>query len=420
MRISKFGRRFSGDTGTRQLMDDLAEISVSDREMLNLGGGNPGFIAPVQAVFRERMERMLDDGSFDAVVSKYDGPQGNRDFLKAIARMLGERYGWPLTHEHVATTAGSQAAFFMLFNLFAGACEDGVKRRVLLPLAPEYIGYSDLGLEADLLTSNRPTIEYMDDRTFKYHIDFDRLSVSQDIGALCVTRPTNPTGNVLTQDEIDRLMEITARADVPLMIDNAYGTPFPNIVFTPAEPVWDDHVILFLSLSKLGLPGLRTGIVVAHPDIIQALTSFNAIFMLATGALGASLAAELIRNGEIIRLSEQCIQPYYARRSKQAIQWCHQHFDGLDYYMHKSEGAIFLWLWFPGLPISSQLLYERLKARGVLVLPGHYFFPGLAEAWEHKHECLRVSYAQDPAAVEAGIRIIAEEVRQAFEYGPEA
>jgi valine--pyruvate aminotransferase len=50
----------------------------------------------------------------------------------------------------------------------------------------------------------------------------------------------------------------------------------------------------------------------------------------------------------------------------------------------------------------------------VLVIPGHYFFPGLDAPWTHAHECLRVSYAQAPAQVERGIAIIAEEVRQAF------
>ena len=37
------------------------------------------------------------------------------------------------------------AAFFFLFNLFAGEREDGTRARVLLPLAPEYIGYADVG-----------------------------------------------------------------------------------------------------------------------------------------------------------------------------------------------------------------------------------------------------------------------------------
>jgi len=40
----------------------------------------------------------------------------------------------------------------------------------------------------------------------------------------------------------------------------------------------------------------------------------------------------------------------------------------LPYHVHKPEGAFFLWLWFEGLPVSSQELYERLKKRGVAII----------------------------------------------------
>ena len=86
----------------------------------------------------------------------------------------------------------------------------------------------------------------------------------------------------------------------------------------------------------------------------------------------------------------------------------------VNYRIHKPEGAIFLWLWFEGLPITSQALYERLKQRGVLIVPGHNFFIGMDANWPHKHECIRVSYAQDGDSVKAGVKIIAEEVHRAL------
>ncbi len=75
---------------------------------------------------------------------------------------------------------------------------------------------------------------------------------------------------------------------------------------------------------------------------------------------------------------------------------------------------MFLWLWFPGLPISSLELYRRLKEQGALVVSGHYFFPGLAGEWQHTQECLRVTYSQDDDDVARGIAIIGREVRKAF------
>ncbi|MNC94590.1 Valine--pyruvate aminotransferase [compost metagenome] len=89
----------------------------------------------------------------------------------------------------------------------------------------------------------------------------------------------------------------------------------------------------------------------------------------------------------------------------------------MDFRIHRAEGAIFLWVWFPGLPISSEELYRRLKQRGVLVLSGHHFFPGLADDWRHRHECLRISYAMPDEMVRRGVEIIGAEVRQALHAG---
>jgi valine--pyruvate aminotransferase len=66
------------------------------------------------------------------------------------------------------------------------------------------------------------------------------------------------------------------------------------------------------------------------------------------------------------------------------------------------------------LPISSTELYQRLKQKGVLVVSGHYFFPGLDEDWPHKDECIRVTYAQDDEVVEKGLKLIAEEIREVY------
>ena len=73
----------------------------------------------------------------------------------------------------------------------------------------------------------------------------------------------------LTNEEVHRLASIARNAGVPLIIDNAYGLPFPGILFRSADPIWDDNIILTLSLSKLGLPNTRTGIVVAQSEIIK-------------------------------------------------------------------------------------------------------------------------------------------------------
>ena len=415
MQFSKFGQKFTAPTGILQLMADLGEALNSDRPMLMLGGGNPALIPQMQQALRQHMYDILrDEPRFDRIIGAYGPPEGDLDFRKALAAMLRQEYGWDLGPQNIALTNGSQTAFFYLFNIFGGETADGGFRRILLPLTPEYIGYAEAGVSEDLFTAARPSIEYIDDVLYKYHVDFEHLQVGDDIGAICVSRPTNPTGNVLTDDEIAHLAALAREHDIPFIIDGAYGTPFPNIIFTQAQPVWDDHIVLLLSLSKLGLPGARTGIVIANERITAAIASMNAIASLAPGNIGAGIALQMARSGEIMRLGAEIVRPFYLRKARQALAWFAEFMGDAPYRIHKPEGAFFLWVWFPGLPIDSAELYRRLKARGVIIVPGHYFYPGLDDDWRHRQECIRVSYAQADATVQAGIEIIAEEVRRAY------
>jgi valine--pyruvate aminotransferase len=418
VKLSAFGQKFAGDSGIVGLMDDLGNALLENPGMIMMGGGNPGRVPGMEAVFQDRLEAVMrDPEQRHLLFGRYQSPQGDLEFRQAVADLLASEFGWPLSAANIAIANGSQSAFFTLFNLFAGEMPDGSRRRIHLPLTPEYLGYADSGLCELFFSATRPEIEWLDDDLFKYRVDFSRLETVEDTAALCVSRPTNPTGNVLTDNEIAQLDEIARARGIPLIIDGAYGLPFPNILFAEARPHWNENTILVLSLSKLGLPGVRTGVVVAREDIIQAFANANGILNLACGNIGPAVITDLLRSGEILQLARDQIRPFYHSRAQLAVDAFRQRLAGLPFRIHKPEGAFFLWLWFEGIPIGSQVLYERLKRNGVLVVPGHHCFFGLDEDWPHRHECIRVSYVQDEASVRRGIDRIAREVEQAFSAG---
>lgn len=417
MDFSDFGKRFAGKIGIGELMDDLGDALVADPAPLMLGGGNPAHVPEVQAIFKKRMETILSTpGEFERIIGNYDTPQGAKAFIGALAELFRNDFGWKVGPENIALTNGSQNAFFSLFNLFAGKFDRSSSKQILLPLAPEYIGYSEVGLEPDFFRSARPDIELLNDHLFKYRVDFDQLKVDDQVGAICFSRPTNPTGNVVTDEEVSRLREIANSRGIPLVIDNAYGTPFPNIIYSDAQPVWDDNIVLCLSLSKFGLPSLRTGIVVARKEIIRVVSRMTSVFSLAPGSLGPALALDLVKSGEITRVSNEVVKPFYDEKAKRAVAQLRKEVGShVKMRIHKPEGALFLWLWFEGLPISNQELYQRLKQKGVLVVSGHYFFPGMEkDDWSHKNQCIRITYAQDDGVVKQGISVIAQEIQTLF------
>lgn len=410
--LSDFGQKFSAHSGIYELMEDLGQ-GISGGGTIMMGGGNPAHIPEVESVWRRRLEEILaEPGAMEAMLGDYDTPRGRPEFLTAIARFLNATFGWNLDADNIAVTTGSQSANFLLFNMLAGPAAGGA-RKILFPLVPEYIGYGDQGIAEGMLTAWKPRIEFLPEHRFKYHIDF--REIPEDITAVCLSRPTNPTANLITDEEMERLASLAAERGIYLIIDNAYGQPFPNVVFRDVKPLWNESVIHTFSLSKLGLPATRTGIVVAAPDVIKRLAIMNAALVLSTGSIGQTIVQPLLASGELVALCSRVIRPFYEARSLQTQRWIAEAFDdSLDYHVHVCEGAFFLWLWFRDLPISDRELYERLKARKVLVVPGSYFFPGFDEPWPHKHECLRVTYCAGQDSVRRGIAILAEEISRAY------
>ncbi|MGP5062446.1 valine--pyruvate transaminase [Psychrobacter celer] len=440
MKFSKFGQKFTQPTGISQLMDDLGDALKSDKPVNMLGGGNPARIEAVNELFLETYQALGNDGSFredinstaTSSMANYSNPQGDAAFIDALVGFFNRHYDWNLTADNIALTNGSQNAFFYLFNLFGGEFveekdseEQTIDKSILLPLAPEYIGYSDVHIDGQHFTAVLPHIEEVthegEEGFFKYRVDFEALEnlpalKEGRIGAICCSRPTNPTGNVLTDEEMAHLAEIAKRYDVPLIIDNAYGMPFPNIIYSDVTLNWDDNTILCFSLSKIGLPGVRTGVIVAAPEVIAAVSAMNAVVNLSPTRFGASIATPLVENDAIKDLSDNEIKPFYQQQAKKAIALLKQELGDYPLMIHKPEGAIFFWLWFKDLPITTLELYDILKEKGTLIVPSEYFFPGVdVSDYQHAHECIRMSIAADEDTLAKGIAVIGEVVRKLYD-----
>ncbi|MEM1402475.1 MAG: valine--pyruvate transaminase [Pseudomonadota bacterium] len=415
MEFSRFGEKFGGPSGISELMDDLATALREDPAPLFMGGGNPGRSPEAIEMFAARLDAIARNGDrAHEMLGVYQPPCGDLAFREELAGELKRRFGWNLTADNIAIANGSQTAVFTIYNMFAGEMMDGSRRHIHLPMSPEYVGYRDTGLNDGFFQSTRPTLRKGSHGFFRYLPDFDALDQVKDIGALSISRPSNPTGGMVSDDELLRLDRLARARKVPLILDGAYGLPFPSLIYTKAEPLWNENTVLLLSLSKLGLPGLRTGIVIAKPEIAEAFARANTVISLATGSLGPMLLRGSLRDGSLERLCSETLKPFYLHRRALALDAIASARGDLPVYVHESDGAFFLWLWCENLPIDSRELYGRLKERGLIVLPGNEFFIGLDQPWDHERECLRLSYAGEPDTIKQGIAILMDELRRCY------
>lgn len=421
--LTQFGTQMSHLTGVRAIMKDINETlrAGEGKQFINLSAGNPVILPEVEQLWRDcTAELLASPHEYGQVVCRYGSSQGYRPFIEAVLKDFNQRYGLSLTDRNILITPGSQSLYFYAANAFGGYNEAGQLKDIVLPLSPDYTGYGGVTLIPEALRAYRPTIEISDTpHQFKYRPDFDQLEINQNTGFVLFSRPCNPTGNVLSEEEVQRITALAAPHNVPVLVDSAYAPPFPALNFTEMTPLFGDNIVHCISLSKAGLPGERIGIAIGDEKVIQVLESFQTNLCIHSSRYGQAIAARAIASGALARISLDVIRPHYQKKFE-VLQ------DTLDqampkdapWFLHKGEGAIFAWLWFKDLPMTDWELYQELKQYGVIAVPGKPFFPGLRGDWPHTQQCLRISLTATNEKIVTGLRHLATLVDRVYSQAP--
>jgi valine--pyruvate aminotransferase len=408
--------KMASPSGLRSIMDDIATTTAgsSGERWLNLGVGNPALIPEVTETWHRLTSAALAD-DFREVSCRYGPSRGSQELIEAVVRYFGEHLDWDIGPRNVVVGPGSQMLCFIAGALFTGA---GAPRpaNLVLPMVPDYTGYQGLCLTPDGIAGVEAALHRDAGRSFSYQFDFAALQGRTDLGLLLLSSPSNPTGRCLTAAELDQLIDIAAYRDVPLMIDHAYGEPFPGIGEGLLPPRSHDNVINCFTLSKAGLPGERIGFAVGPERYISPMVSFLANSALHAPRLVQATVARALSSGALDELVSAAIRPFYAQRRKVVETLL---FDalpaGIFWRLHASQGGFFCWLWIDEPWFDDLVFYQALKQKRVFVVPGRHFFTdpaGGGRLGPHVRQCFRLSISADLAVLTDGIGRIAQALEE--------
>ncbi len=417
--LTKFGEQMSQLTGVRAIMKDISETlrAGTDRDLINMSAGNPVILPEVEQLWRDCTMDLLSSSEYGEVVCRYGESQGYQPFIDVIKSDFNNRYGLNLSDRNILITPGSQCLYFFAANTLGGYSSSGQLKQIVLPLSPDYTGYGGVSLIPESLVAYKPTLDInASDHRFKYRPDFSQLEINENAGCVIFSRPCNPTGNVLTEEEVKKIAAMAEPYDVPVFVDSAYAPPYPALNFTDMTPIFGGNIIHCMSLSKAGLPGERIGIAIGDERTIQILQSFQTNLCIHSSRYGQAIAARAIASGALAEIAETVIRPYYQQKFTVLETTLDRAMPkDLPWFLHRGEGAIFAWMWFQDLPMTDWELYQELKKVGVIAVPGSSFFPGLREDWKHKHECIRLSLTASDEAIEIGMERLAKVVEKVFQ-----
>jgi valine--pyruvate aminotransferase len=406
--LSAIGRKMASMSGLRSIMEDIATSTAESEPAgwLNLSIGNPAAIPEVSAAWQGLAEEALRH-DFAGTAGAYGPSRGSHELVGAVADYFGQRYGWDLGPDRIVVGPGSQMLCFAAAAMFAGPGHPN-GGRVVLPVQPDYVGYQGMCMAEGGVAGVASPTRVTGPRRFAYDLDLPALADRDDIGLMVLSSPGNPTGRAVSEEELRGLIAIAERAGAVLVVDHAYGAPFPKVAETLVTPVEHPHVINTFSLSKAGLPGERVGFAIGSPRYITPIVSFLSNSLLHAPRLAQAVAARGLSSGVLDQVVATAITPFYARRRQLAEDLLAASMPpGVRWRTHHTRGGMFCWAWIDEDWFDDLELYQLAKARHVFITPGRGFFTDTGEAGSHARQCIRISLTTDGETLAEGIKRIA-------------
>lgn len=248
------------ESPTLAVLNRATALITSGVDIVDFGPGEPDFATP-RAV-AEAGKRAIDKG-----FTKYTNASGTRTLREAIAERYNRRYGLQLGQEHVIAGNGGKQE---LFNIMLALVSEGDE--VIVP-APYWVSFPDQVAFA----GGTPVFATLDpDNVFRPRLsDLEAVATERTRGVI-LNSPSNPTGAVIRESELERIVEWCVARDAFLVFDETYELfVYDGNVHASAMRWFERHpetVIIVNSMSKtFAMTGWRLGYAIAHPAIISAL-----------------------------------------------------------------------------------------------------------------------------------------------------
>ena len=312
----------------------------------------------IPMTIRELLGPAADAEAFLQTGLGYPLSEGSLESRAAIAEWYPEA-----TADNVTMmNGGSEANLLTLWSLLRG--DDR-----LAFMVPNYLQGLGLGSFFGRGVDTFPLVPDGD----RWALDLEHLerSVGKRTKVIMLCNPNNPTGGVLTEPEMEAVIEVAARRDAWIVADEIYrGAELDTDAATPTFWGRYDKVVVTSGLSKaFAMPGLRVGWAVAPTKMIERIWRHHDYTTLTPGLLSDRLTAVamqpvvreniLARTRGIIRANLPSLEAWIA--GQPALR-----------YRRPVAGAIAFA--HVDLPVDTRYLVERIRTeRSVLLVPGEMF-----------------------------------------------
>lgn len=326
--------------------------------------------------------------------SHYAPSNGTPGLRKAAADFLAEKYGQKYDPSEILITNGVTES---IYDFLTAVLNPGDVVLVPTPIFPLYIG--------DALSMGA-TVEQIDTSDDDFKLTPDKLQAALDkygdrVRALVMNYPTNPTGVMYTQDELDALADVVRDKPIFVLADEIYSELNYDQPHASMEKTLHDQVVLMNGVSKAwAMTGYRIGVVAAPKPILDQIAKIHQAITTTEPTPMQDAAEEALADGKDDALPMK--KEFQKRRDVL--------YDGLTqlgFECVKPKGAFYIFAKIPaGLEQDdTKFIYDLAEKGRVAVVAGSFFAKG-GEGY------IRLSYATSMDNIKEGLKRLKQYVKE--------
>ena len=367
-------------SGIRKFFDIVSEM----KDAISLGVGEPDFVTPWH--IRNAAIRSIQRG-----YTQYTGNRGLPKLRELISRYLYERFGVEYSAEHTVVTVGASEGIDLTLR---AVCDIGDE--ILVP-EPSYVSYLPC---VHLAGGVAVPLKCSSENDFIITPEMLEKAITPKTKALILPYPNNPTGAIMTKEQLSAIVPVIEKHDLLVISDEIYSelTYGGEHYSIAAFPNMKERTVLISGFSKaFAMTGWRIGVVCAPPQIDDAIFKIHQYCIMCAPTNSQYAAVEALQEGFTDNFSVvQTMREEYDRRRRFMVDF----FNGVGMKCFEPRGAFYVFPSVEGLKTDGETFAnELLKAEKVAVVPGNAF----GEAGKFHVRC---SYATSMANLrEASVRI---------------
>ena len=341
-------------SGIRKFFDIVRETEGA----ISLGVGEPDFVTPWKV-------RSAAITSLQRGYTQYTGNRGLPALLELISKYLRERIGLDYSPNHILVTVGGSEAI----DLALRACvENGDE--VLIP-DPAYVSYAPLVTMSDGVPV---AVECREEDNFVLKAKYLEKAITPKTKAIILTYPNNPTGAIMTKEELEEIAKVIIKHDLLVLSDEIYAelTYGKKHVSIATLPGMKERTVYISGFSKaFAMTGWRMGYVCAPADIDDAMFKIHQYGIMCAPIMSQYAAIESLKDGftdDFATVEE--MRDSYDKRRKFVLHSLQE----IGLHCFEPQGAFYA---FPSVKNTGlngeEFASNLLKEQKVAVVPGNAF-----------------------------------------------